>query len=128
MQATSRLQEQLRQMQQTNAKATSELRSKMMKLEAEKFSETLLKQNLTRTVESADSAASKARKEKMGLLVQVSELQEQSSAAQKKVLAAEKEAKLAKEDAQKSINKEVLAAKHEESERQRRISSLLQES
>jgi len=156
MQATSRLQQQLRLMQQTNAKAQSKLSEQLKQteaaaskekaqissklaeavrssekasdeLEAEKFSETLLKQNLTRIVESADSAALKARKERMGLLVQVSGLQEQSSVAQKKALAAMQQAKLAKKDAETRINQEFLAAKHQESERQLRISALLQE-
>lgn len=153
---TSRLQMQLRQMQQADVTAQAKLMAQMKlaqeaatkdrsalvakiteaqrasekvsdELDAEQSSEKLLRANLTRTVESAELAAAKAKKEKMGLLVQVSELQEQSSGAQKKAAAAEKEAKLANQDAKAKIDQETLSAKHQDDERQRHISALLQE-
>jgi len=134
----SRMDAELKQAQEAAVKEKTLLLSKISvaqrasekvsdQLEAEKFSEQLLKANLTHTVQSAELAAAEARKERMGLLVQVSELQEQSSGAQKKAVAAEQAAKAAKEDAKTKINQEVLSAKKQDQTRQHRISALLQE-
>jgi hypothetical protein len=96
-------------------------------LEAEKLSEKLLQANITRTQQSAEISAAETRKERMGLLVQVSELQEQSSTAQKKAAAAAQAAEVVKQKAQEQLKEEAAAAKHQEVERQHRISALLQE-
>jgi hypothetical protein len=153
---TSKLQEQLRQKQQADAAAQSKFAAQLKQaqeastkersaleakiqdsqrasekvsdeLEAEQLSEKLLRANLTRTSQNAELAAAKAKKERMGLLVQVSELQDQSSGAQKKALAAEQEAKHAKEDAKMKIDQQVASTHKQELQRQHRISVLLQE-
>jgi chromosome segregation ATPase len=136
--AQSNLTERLKTAQQASTREKLKLEAKLKdaqqatekvqdELEAEQFSEKLLQANLTRTQRSAETAAAENHKERMGLLVQVSTLQEQSANAQKKATEAGKIAKTTKEQAERRMDQEILAAKHKDAEHQRHISALLQE-